>query len=380
MDLLTSDQVPRSIVLSVPQTTFSSTNKADGTVIARVTDIVGNPIPDVKVFLLKATSFADDSVLYSNQPLAKQSATDFEFNLFAAKPQQGFYALEFGVQTANKATRSTVRTIKVVTSVSVSTVKVNVVDSSDREIVQRVSATPGNKFETFKTSYFFALDVSFTVKNTATNKPTQIQQVYLRFEGEESENSFPVDVAGDSYRLFLDMKQAGPSLLYRSGDYKVSLIIGDTFIDNSFIWELGTVQLFFPPQLEKPQPESVYDEKAEIHHVFRVPDKRPPSTLSLSFAGGVLAPAALLVLSVLIVGFPIRIPGGLSFIFTVVFMGVIVAMFTAYAGFWFGYYNMFDTLYMVLGLGALGLVSGYQSLRSRRAARVARLEKKKKAE
>merc|ERR1711963_230167 len=229
---------------------------------------------------LKATSFADDSVLYSNQPLAKQSATDFEFNLFAAKPQQGFYALEFGVQTANKAT-----------SVSVSTVKVNVVDSSDREIVQRVSATPGNKFETFKTSYFFALDVSFTVKNTATNKPTQIQQVYLRFEGEESENSFPVDVAGDSYRLFLDMKQAGPSLLYRSGDYKVSLIIGDTFIDNSFIWELGTVQLFFPPQLEKPQPESVYDEKAEIHHVFRVPDKRPPSTLSLSFAGGVLAPA-----------------------------------------------------------------------------------------
>lgn len=383
MELLTSDKVPRSAVLSVPQTTFSMTNKADGTVTAHVTDILGNAIPDVKVFLLKATSFADDAVLYSHQPLVKRTDTDFEFNLFAAKPQQGFYALEFGVQVGNKATRSTVRTIKVVTSVSVGTVKVNVVDSSDKEVVQRVTATPGKEFETFKTSYFFALDVSFTIKNDATNKPTKIQQVYLRFEGEESEHSFPVEAAGDSYRLLLDMKHAGPFLLFRSGDYRVSLIIGDTFIDNSFIRDLGTVQLFFPPHLEKPQPESVYNEKPEIHHVFRVPDRRPHSTLSLTFAGGVLAPAALLVLSILIVGFPIRVPGGLSFIFTLVFLGVIVSIFTAYAGFWFGYYNMFDTLYMVLALGVLGVVSGYQSLRSRRAARVAREEQvvtKKKSE
>lgn len=54
------------------------------------------------------------------------------------------------------------------------------------------------------------------------------------------------------------MKDAGKEILFLSGSYEVSLIIGDPFIDNSFIWDLGSISLTFPPSLEVKTHDSVY--------------------------------------------------------------------------------------------------------------------------
>lgn len=76
--------------------------------------------------------------------------------------------------------------------------------------------------------------------------------------GKDSEVSFPAHFNGELYELSLNLKDVGKEFLYLSGEYSISLIIGDPFIDNSYLWELGSVVLTFPPQLEVKIPDSVY--------------------------------------------------------------------------------------------------------------------------
>lgn len=125
-----------SIVVSLPNTTFSATDKSSGNIAVLVTDLLGNPISNVKVFLMKATSFADDSVVYSNQQLNSVSNKEFSFNFFTGKPSQGYYFLDIGVQVGGDTIKQTTRTIKVVTSVSVASVSIDVLDSADKEVTQ----------------------------------------------------------------------------------------------------------------------------------------------------------------------------------------------------------------------------------------------------
>ena len=68
--------------------------------------------------------------------------------------------------------------------------------------------------------------------------------------------------------------------------------------ENSFLRAVGHVELDLPEAPEKaprPPPQSVdpysrYEPKAEISHIFRSPEKRPPKELSLAFLGLTLLP------------------------------------------------------------------------------------------
>lgn len=70
------------------------------------------------------------------------------------------------------------------------------------------------------------------------------------------------------------------------------------FQENSFLWLLGHVELDLPEAPEKAtrppsppvDPYSRYGPKAEIAHIFRAPEKRPPLNLSLVFLGLSLLP------------------------------------------------------------------------------------------
>ena len=70
------------------------------------------------------------------------------------------------------------------------------------------------------------------------------------------------------------------------------------FQENSFLQALGHVELDLPEPPEKaprPPPQSVdpysrYGPKAQIVHIFRAPDKRPPEQLSLAFLGLTILP------------------------------------------------------------------------------------------
>lgn len=71
-----------------------------------------------------------------------------------------------------------------------------------------------------------------------------------------------------------------------------------SFQENSFLQPLGYVELDLPKVPEKatrPPPQAVdpylrYGPKAEIAHIFRVPEKRPPQEVSFAFLGLVFVP------------------------------------------------------------------------------------------
>jgi oligosaccharyltransferase complex subunit delta (ribophorin II) len=68
--------------------------------------------------------------------------------------------------------------------------------------------------------------------------------------------------------------------------------------ENSFLRPLGHLELDLPDAPEKaPRPPaqavdpfSKFGPKAEISHIFRAPEKRPPKELSLAFTGLTLLP------------------------------------------------------------------------------------------
>jgi oligosaccharyltransferase complex subunit delta (ribophorin II) len=70
------------------------------------------------------------------------------------------------------------------------------------------------------------------------------------------------------------------------------------FQENSFLQDVGHVELDLPEAPEKaPRPPlqpvdqySRFGPKAEITHIFRAPEKRPPKELSLAFLGVTLLP------------------------------------------------------------------------------------------
>lgn len=154
LNLITSGQLPAPIVLTIPKTTLSSNVKSDGNIVVRVTDLLGKPLAKTpNVFLMKASSAYDDTTIYSNQQLNKDSDSEFSFNFFASKPTQGFYYLEFGIQSSSASSiRSTFRTVKVVTSVSVDSVSVDIVDSADKSVLHSA---------TFVFSFLFFLYFTF---------------------------------------------------------------------------------------------------------------------------------------------------------------------------------------------------------------------------
>ena len=200
--LLTSNKVNSSpLVLSLQQTSISTaSSKGEGNVQVKVTDLFNNNVDNLKVFLVKASSLYNDKlVIASNQQLQSSSASDFYLNLLASKPEPGFYNLEFAVQQGTNAARSTSRTIKIISSATVDSVTVKVIDTADKDVVEshtfvfflhlifqfllvylflsqnRVQA--GKNLPAIRTSYFFTLGFSFVVKNKISAKPIEVQQV-----------------------------------------------------------------------------------------------------------------------------------------------------------------------------------------------------------
>ncbi|OWK04331.1 hypothetical protein Celaphus_00016230 [Cervus elaphus hippelaphus] len=81
-----------------------------------------------------------------------------------------------------------------------------------------------------------------------------------------------------------------------SGTYTLYLIIGDATLKNPILWNVADVVIRFP---ENDVPSTVlskniFTPKQEIQHLFREPEKRPPTVVSNTFTALILSPLLLL--------------------------------------------------------------------------------------
>ncbi|GAM27632.1 hypothetical protein SAMD00019534_108080 [Acytostelium subglobosum LB1] len=185
--------------------------------------------------------------------------------------------------------------------------------------------------------------ISFRVVSS-TGVAFNAQQVGIRFSSPIAETVVQAIFNAETY-TYLISKDMGKLVGFNSGDYQVTLIVGDHSI-TPLTWNVGKVQLAFAG---KPVPTTRFPEHKPISHVFRQPEARPKEIVSQVFTLIVLAPALIFLLGLPIVGVNVSLPTGMGFIYTTAFVGCIAAVALLIITYWL-------SMTMVVTLQYLGVL------------------------
>ncbi|KAL0699194.1 hypothetical protein Bca4012_055316 [Brassica carinata] len=173
-------------------------------------------------------------------------------------------------------------------------------------------------------------------------------QAFLKLKHESQvEHIFLVKTSGKKSELVLNFLGLVEKLCYLSGKYEIQLTIGDASIvitESCLSSNIGHIELDLPERPEKAsrlplpptEPYSRYGPKAEISHIFRVPEKLPAKKLSLVFLCLIVVPfisflIGLTQLGVNIKSFPSSVGAIIS---ALLFHGGIGAVLLPYVLFW----------------------------------------------
>jgi len=197
-------------------------------------------------------------------------------------------------------------------------------------------------------------------------------QAFLKLRHETKvEHIFVVGNSGKQFEIILDFLGLVEKFFYLSGRYDIQFTVGDAVMENSFLQDVGYVELDLPeapekaprPPLQPVDPYSRYGPKAEITHIFRAPEKRPPKELSLAFLGLTLLPFIGFLIGLLRIGVNLKnFPtSALPATFAVLFHLGIAAVLLLYVLFWLKL-DLFTTLKALGFLGVFLMFVGHRIL------------------
>ncbi|XP_047316031.1 dolichyl-diphosphooligosaccharide--protein glycosyltransferase subunit 2-like [Impatiens glandulifera] len=214
------------------------------------------------------------------------------------------------------------------------------------------------------------LSLKLTTPRGQPFKPHQAL-LKLRHESTKVEHIF---VSGNSQKqieIILDFLGLVDKFFYLSGKYDIQLTIGDAVMENSFLQDLGYIDLDLPEAPEKAtrppsqpvDPLSRYGPKAEITHIFRTPDKRPPQELSLAFLGLVVLPLIGFLVGILCLGANLKSfpSSAVPATFSLLFHLGIAAVLSLYVLFWLKL-DLFTTMKTLGLLGIFIMFVGHRTL------------------
>jgi len=349
------------LALSLPQKSLSPSAKGeDAYVRVRITDLMGKPVTNVDAFLASAHPVNEkDRPLLSNQQIftSEKDASSFRLNFLAAKPEPGVYTLIFNVRPKDKkfiTLEAEAVSLKVLGTVSVSDAQIVVSDTADpADLVD--ARKYGLEFP--KTSETIEVDGSQHIHlkfklRSQNSKPLEAHQVFVRLIHVQSGAESTVAAQSSSSKLYsahLSLEKLATQLGRQSGAYEIHLIVGDSYLQTPLSWKISTLSLKYKGEaIKKSDP---FAKKPEIVHQFRVPEARPPKTISFAFTLATIAPFLILFL-----GFPLqganlkRFPfTGTGFLYNVGFLVCLGATLALYAFYWLSL-NMVQTLTYLFGL------------------------------
>jgi hypothetical protein len=92
------------------------------------------------------------------------------------------------------------------------------------------------------------LFLTFKVLNALTNRALLIRQPFVRLTHitkQDLSNNFMAHPENKIYRFHLSAVNAATLFSNHSGEYTLEVVIGDPYIENSFVWNLGKVHFTF---------------------------------------------------------------------------------------------------------------------------------------
>ncbi|GAB2290130.1 proteasome regulatory particle base subunit [Dionaea muscipula] len=376
---LESNKVSIPLILSLSSTVLSLTRKDKLKV--RVNTVLGSSAPAVTVKIVRATvSGLSDSSIIEDQEL--------KFD-----PESGFHVLETLPEDADVGTCNFVFKIDFhdpdltnnyatggQTEVSIYLTGITKLDGAEITILdsdlgsidtKKKLDLAGKNSIALSANHLQKMRLSFKLA-TPLGNAFKLHQALLMLTHESNlEHVFAVGNTAEKFEIVLDFLGLVDKLYYLSGRYDIQLTVGDAVMENSFLQSLGHIDLELPAAPEKatrppPQPVDLnlrYGPKAEISHIFRVPEKRPPKELSLGFLGVTLLPLVAFLIGLLRLGVNLKnfpsstVPAVFAILFHIGIAGVLLL----YLLFWLKL-NLFTTLKMLGLLGIFLLFTGHRIL------------------
>ncbi|KAJ6336941.1 hypothetical protein OIU76_006749 [Salix suchowensis] len=354
---LESNSVSIPLILSLPATVLSLTKK--DSVKVKVNTVLGSNAPPLTVKLVGVfRSGSKDTSLVEGQEL--------KFN-----PESAVYALDALPKSVDVGKYTFVFEMVLHDPDHSNFAEIAVLDSDLGSTETKKIDLTGENTVSLSANHLQKLRLSFQL-STSLGHAFKPHQTILKLTHESKvEHSFVVGSSGKHFEINLDFLGLVEKFFYLSGKYNVQLTVGDAVMENSFLKAIGHLDLDLPEPPEKaaqPPPQLLdqklrYGPKAEITHIFRVPEKLPPKELSHAFLGLTLLPLlgfliGLLHLGVNLKNFP---SSSVPAMFAVLFHLGIAAVLLLYALFWLKW-DLFTTLKALGFLGAFLMFVGHRIL------------------
>lgn len=338
--------VPCSLLLS----SSGYVSKTTPNIQVRLATILGSPPPTEFSITLETITDQEGRETSPKKQL-KAERGSFSYDLFKEVTDPGIYALTFSSKAAGKSLIVQLSDAQVQVTVSfevtVGSAQLMLVDREHGTAAKTVSLEyPNSSKETLEADQHSKLVMKFTLLNRDTRKAVRVHQAFVRLVLGIHEIFFVATADKNTlqYTFELDMATAAVDFAGLSGSYSIALIIGDFALENSFSWDIGTVNLAFPGKsTDSAQEEDyTYKPKPPIEHMFRPDEKLPPKVISSTFTVLVLSPLAILLVLWVAIGVNVSgfTTGG---IWALIFHIGLAGIFVVYYLFWVQL-NMFDTL------------------------------------
>uniref|UniRef100_A0A8C6PAG9 Dolichyl-diphosphooligosaccharide--protein glycosyltransferase subunit 2 n=1 Tax=Nothobranchius furzeri TaxID=105023 RepID=A0A8C6PAG9_NOTFU len=332
-----------------------------------VTDVMSQPLTSASVLVESACSYSSKlcfSGLMFSCSLAFSGV--FELNFMSSQPASGYYQFTVAVTGDSRLVASHVELkVKVSTEVSVSNMDLSVVDK-DQSIGTKTTRVdyPSKAKSPFTADSHQNFAMSFQLVDVNTGQELTPHQTFVRLHNQKTGQEVVFVAEPDSknlYKFELDAAERKSEFDSMSGTYSLYLIVGDATLENPILWNVADVVLKFVEE-EAPaavQPKTLYVPKPEIQHLFREPEKKPPTVVSNTFTALVLSPFLLLLILWFKLGANIS-----SFSFspsTILFHVGHAAMLGLMYVYW-THLNMFQTLKYLAIIGGVTFLAGNRML------------------
>uniref|UniRef100_A0A8C4F9F3 Dolichyl-diphosphooligosaccharide--protein glycosyltransferase subunit 2 n=1 Tax=Dicentrarchus labrax TaxID=13489 RepID=A0A8C4F9F3_DICLA len=267
-----------------------------------VTDVMSQPLTSANVLVESAYAVASKSIILSLAPFTLNDGV-FELNFMSNQPASGYYQFTVAVTGDSRLVANHVELkVKVSTEVAVTNMDLSVVDK-DQSIGTKTSRVdyPSKSKSPFTADSHQNFAMSFQLVDVNTGVELTPHQTFVRLHNQKTGQEVVFVAEPDSknlYKFELDTAERKSEFDSISGTYSLYLIVGDATLENPILWNVADVILKFVDE-EAPatiQPKTLYVPKPEIQHLFREPEKKPPTVVSNTFTALILSPFLLLLI------------------------------------------------------------------------------------
>uniref|UniRef100_A0A8C8EWQ0 Dolichyl-diphosphooligosaccharide--protein glycosyltransferase subunit 2 n=1 Tax=Oncorhynchus tshawytscha TaxID=74940 RepID=A0A8C8EWQ0_ONCTS len=332
-----------------------------------VTDVLSNPLASASVVVESAQAVVSKNVILTQAPFSLRDGI-FELNFMTSQPASGYYQFSVAITGDTRLVASQVELkVKVSTEVAITNMDLSVVDK-DQSIgtkTSRLGRKAHDSHQNFAMT-FQLVDVNNGVELTP-------HQTFVRLHNHKTGQEVVFVAEPDSknlYKFELDIAERKSEFDSMSGTYTLHLIVGDATLENPILWNVADVVLKFLDE-EAPaaiQSKTLYMPKPDIQHLFREPEKKPPTVVSNAFTALVLSPFLLLLilwfkLGANISNFSLSPSAILFHVGHACMLGLMYVYWT--------HLNMFQTLKYLAIIGSLTFLAGNRMLAQKAVKRIA---------